>query len=291
MVPRLKCAGGPWRPWPKHMKPESVNTPQPSSRNDQLEAQPGADDHTGPVTVRERFHWVGGESSSGPSPNRPENPMDDQWWNRTRYQLYAPVYDWLAKPWDAGRQRAIERLDLESDDRILILGCGTGGDLDYLPDGTEVVAVDLSEAMVRRTATRAERLDLEVDARVGDAQSLPFGDDRFDAVLLHLVLSVVPEPEAVVSETARVLVPDGRVSIYDKFVPAGETPSLLRRAVNPLARLLFADLNRSLEPMLSGTDLRIESPETVLNGIYWVTTARLQREPSWAGARRLHRGD
>jgi len=233
-----------------------------------------------PSTDNDGVHQVEGAPGSGPQSNRSEAPMIDQWWNRTRYQLYAPVYDWLATPWDAGRQRAIERLELGSDDRILILGCGTGGDLDYLPDGTEVVAFDLAEAMVRRTVERGDRLGLDVDARVGDAQSLPFGDDRFDAVLLHLVLSVVPDPDAVVSETARVLDSDGRVSIFDKFVPAGETPSLVRRAVNPLARLLFADLNRSLEPMLSGTDLRIESPETVLNGIYWVTTARLQPKPS-----------
>ena len=195
-------------------------------------------------------------------------------WNRTRYQLYAPVYDWLAKPWEPGRRRAIERLDLRADDRILILGCGTGGDLEYLPADSEVVAVDVSEAMVRRTRERADRLDLDVDARVGDAQSLPFDDDGFDAVLLHLVLSVVPEPVAVVEETARVLRADGRVSIYDKFVPAGETPSLARRAVNPIARFLFADLNRSLEPMLSGTDLQTGDRDPFLGGFYTVTIAR-----------------
>jgi ubiquinone/menaquinone biosynthesis C-methylase UbiE len=200
--------------------------------------------------------------------------MTDQWWNRTRYQLYAPVYDWLATPWEAGRQRAIERLAPEPDDRILILGCGTGGDLEYLPSGAEVVAIDLSPAMVRRTEARAERLDREVDARVGDAQSLPFDDDRFDAVLLHLVLSVVPDPEAVVSETARVLDADGRVSIYDKFVPADETPSLARRAVNPLTSFLFADVTRSLDPLLAGTCLRTGERETVLGGLYWVTSAR-----------------
>lgn len=71
-----------------------------------------------------------------------------------------------------------------------------------------------------------------MDARVGDARSLPFEDDSFDVVLLHLVLSVIPDSEAVVAETARVLDSDGRVSIYDKFVPRETDPSRLRRAVN-----------------------------------------------------------
>lgn len=103
---------------------------------------------------------------------------------------------------------------------------------------------------------------------------LAFSRAPFDAVLLHLVLSVVQDPEAVVDETARVLDSDGRVSIYDKFVPADETPSLPRRAVNLLAKVLFADLNRSLEPMLSGTYLRTEERDTFLGGIYSVTIAR-----------------
>lgn len=34
-----------------------------------------------------------------------------EWWNRTRYRLYAPVYDRAARPREAGRRRAIERLE------------------------------------------------------------------------------------------------------------------------------------------------------------------------------------
>lgn len=197
-----------------------------------------------------------------------------EWWNRTRYRLYAPVYDLGARPLEKGRERAIERIDPAPDDRILILGCGTGADLAYLPAEASVTAIDVTPAMVRKTERRAQRLGVDVDARVGDARTLPFDDDSFDVVLLHLVLSVVPEPERVVSETARVLAPDGSVSIFDKFVPEGTTPSLARRALNPLARFLFADLTRPLEPMLEGTDLTLESRESLLGGVYTVTVAR-----------------
>ena len=68
---------------------------------------------------------------------------------------------------------------------------------------------------------------MDVDARVGDAQSLPFENDSFNVVLLHLVISVVPDPKALVDEATRVLAPDGRISIYDKFIPEGSSPSLL----------------------------------------------------------------
>lgn len=195
-------------------------------------------------------------------------------WNRAIYRAYAPVYDWLATPFEQGRQRAVERLDLEPGERVLIVGCGTGLDLEYLPEDVDVIAVDLTPAMIDQTEARSERLDREVDARVADARDLDLADDSVDAVLLHLVLSVVPEPEAVLDEAARVLGPDGRVSIYDKFVPADETPSLGRRAVNPAARALFADLNRSLEPMLESAGLVADERETFLGGVYTVTIAR-----------------
>jgi len=81
---------------------------------------------------------------------------------------------------------------------------------------------------------------------------------------LHLVLSVVSDPGAVVAETERVLTPDGRVSIYDKFTPEDGEPALARRVANPVARLLFADLNRPLEPMVDATSFTVGRREPFL---------------------------
>jgi len=209
-----------------------------------------------------------------------------RWWNRTRYQLYAPIYDAVAQPLEHGRKRAIEQIDLDAGDSVLIVGCGTGSDLNYLPDGVQVTAIDAAPAMVRRTRARAEALGREVDARVEDAQNLPFEDDEFDAVLLHLILSVVPTPEAGATETARVLAPDGRVSIYDKFVPEGTEPSLLRRALNPVARFLFSDLTRELNVLLSSAGLEVVEPrESALGGLYTIARARPAAEPARSESR------
>lgn len=195
------------------------------------------------------------------------------WWNRLRYRLYAPVYDWAAKPFETGRRQAIDRLDPDPDDRILILGCGTGMDLDYLPATASITAMDITPAMVAKTNARATDLGMTADTFVGDAASLPFEDARFDAVLLHLVLSVVPDPGAVMAETDRVLADDGTVSIFDKFSPESGKPALIRRVMNPIARTVFADLNRDLDAMLAGTSLTVGPRETLLGGLYTVTTA------------------
>ncbi len=206
-------------------------------------------------------------------------------WNRTRYRLYAPIYDVVARPLNRGRKRAIERLDIEADDRVLLLGAGTGADLAYLPPDVSVTAVDLTPAMVKKIEARADSLGMDVDARVGDAQSLDLPADAFDAVTLHLVLSVVPDPVAVVAEAERVLDPDGRVSIYDKFVPEGTSPSLLRRAVNPLARVLFSDTTRSIEPLVADTALALGERESFLGGLYTVTHAKRKPTTSVVGKR------
>lgn len=205
-----------------------------------------------------------------------------EWWNRTRYRLYAPVYDWAARPLEAGRRRAIERLELGPDDEILILGSGPGVDLDYLPRNAHITAVDAAPEMVERAARRADTLGRAVDARVGDAQNLSLPDDSYDAVLLHLVLSVVPDPHAVAAETARVLRPDGRASVFDKFVAEDEEPSLLRRMLNPAARVLFSDLTRSLDPMLAGSGLEAGAREPVFGGLYTITIARAPSSPGLA---------
>ncbi|WP_263808601.1 class I SAM-dependent methyltransferase [Salinibacter sp.] len=198
-----------------------------------------------------------------------------RWWNRTRYRLYAPVYDALAWPMACGRQRALRWLDPPPDARILLSGCGTGLDLAHLPPETQVTALDAVPAMVRRTKARAQTLGRAVDAHVGDAHALPFEDDSFDVVLLHLLLSVLPDPGAVLAEAARVLAPGGRISIYDKFLPPETPPSLLRRALNPAARVLVSDFNRRLWPMLAGTNLEVVAHRKAgLWGLYTATIAR-----------------
>lgn len=200
-------------------------------------------------------------------------------WNSIRYRLYAPVYDVVASPLERGRKRAIERLDLDADSRILIVACGTGMDLEYLPEDASVTAVDLLPTMVQRTRQRGRTSEQDVTVGIADAHELPFRDDTFDVVLLHLVLSVVPEPTAVVEETDRVLASDGTVSIYDKFSPADGKPALVRRLANPLARLLFADLNRPLEPMIAETALELDDREPHLGGLYTVVTAHPTADP------------
>ena len=193
-------------------------------------------------------------------PPHAEAPDPDRL-NRWRYGLYAPVYDWIAGIFSGQRKVAISALRLQAGQRVLLVGCGTGLDLDFIPAGVAVTGLDLTPGMVRGAEERAHRRGLGGVFVVGDARALPFAAGSFDVVILHLILAVAPEPERIVGEVDRVLVPGGTVSIFDKFLPAGQTPGLGRRLANQVAALMFSELNRTVEPLVAGRGWRVRSDE------------------------------
>ncbi|GAB4428916.1 MAG: class I SAM-dependent methyltransferase [Chloroflexi bacterium OHK40] len=195
-------------------------------------------------------------------------------WNRARYSAYAPLYDLVAAPFAAGRRRSVELLALQPGERVLILGCGTGLDLPLLSGDVRVTAFDLTPAMVHRTATRATGLGRVIDTAVMNGQQVALADGAFDAVVLHLILAVIPDPMACAREAARLLRPGGRAAIFDKWLPDGARPSLARRAVNAVTSAAFSDINRQLGPILATTDLRVTHQEPAgLGGAYQVALA------------------
>lgn len=187
-------------------------------------------------------------------------------WNRIRYTLYAPVYDYAVGTlglFNRGRKRALELAELQSGEQVLLVAAGTGLDLPHIPAGVEVVATDITPAMVDRLERRAQKMEKKVRAEVMDAANLNFPDKSFDCVVLHLALAVVPDPVAAIQEASRVLKPGGRVSIFDKFLEDEAHPSFLRRLVSGVTTILFSNLNRKLGPLLKVGDLQLRRREAV----------------------------
>ncbi len=72
--------------------------------------------------------------------------------------------------------------------------------------GWSPVGMDFSESMV----AIARRLHPDIDFRIGDAESLPFGNASFDAATMNFVILHLAQPEAAIGEAFRVLRTDGR---------------------------------------------------------------------------------
>jgi len=103
-------------------------------------------------------------------------------WNRIIYRLWAPIYDeTLNRFFLFGRKKAIQFLDLQGGERVLIVGVGTGADLPLLPRGVEVTGVDLSREMLAKARLKLEQSPARVKLIQGDAQILLVEPASFDA--------------------------------------------------------------------------------------------------------------
>jgi phosphatidylethanolamine/phosphatidyl-N-methylethanolamine N-methyltransferase len=105
---------------------------------------------------------------------------------------------------------------------------------------------------------------------------LRYPDGSFDAVLLSLILSVVPDGAAAFREAWRVLRPGGRAVVFDKFLPESGQLSLLRRAIGVVVRAIGTDPNRRLSQIISGAPgLVVEQNEpSLLRGQYRIVLLR-----------------
>nr|WP_241175207.1 class I SAM-dependent methyltransferase [Natronolimnobius sp. AArcel1] len=102
--------------------------------------------------------------------------------------------------WDDTRT-ALSPLTLESRERILDVGCGTG-ELSHVladecPSDCEVIGCDVDPTLL-------EFAREHVPVVAGNALELPFADDAFDLVVCQALLINLPDPAAAVTEFARV---------------------------------------------------------------------------------------
>jgi ubiquinone/menaquinone biosynthesis C-methylase UbiE len=201
--------------------------------------------------------------------------FDTNIWHRVVYTLGAPAYNILTRGFRRRRRRSIEAAGIEPGERVLLVGAGTGLDLDFIPRGARVTAIDITPAMLQRLHHRARRLGLAVDARVMDGRAMAFPDGAFDVVILHLILSVIPEPLRCAEEVGRVLRMGGRAVILDKFVPDEGKPPLFNRVMNPVAAFFGTRLDRRLGPLLAAAGLRIVCQKNaMMAGFFKITCAK-----------------
>lgn len=94
--------------------------------------------------------------------------------------------------------------------RALDIGCG-GGFLaeEFAAMGCQVTGIDPSPASIEAARAHAADRGLRIDYRVGTGENLPAEDSAFDLAYCCDVLEHVTDVDRVISETARVLKPDG----------------------------------------------------------------------------------
>jgi ubiquinone/menaquinone biosynthesis C-methylase UbiE len=151
------------------------------------------------------------ESDINPAANRPM-PVEEIADSYAEYADRMHRVEWLDRL-TVGRYRRAQFGDV--DGRVLDVACGIGTNFRYLPDGVELVGIDISPEMLANAEKRLSTLEKEGDLRVMDAQELKFADDSFDTVISALSTCTFPDPITALREMERVCKPDGRIRLLE----------------------------------------------------------------------------
>jgi phosphatidylethanolamine/phosphatidyl-N-methylethanolamine N-methyltransferase len=139
------------------------------------------------------------------------------------YARWAPFYDLIFTSWLAPGRRAGALAASRTEGPILDVGVGTGLDLPLFAPTVRVVGVDLSEPMLLRARHRVERQRLAHVEGLAcmDACRLGFADASFGCAVLMYILSVAPQPAAILDEVARVVRPGGEIIVVNRVSREG----------------------------------------------------------------------
>ena len=194
------------------------------------------------------------------------------------YTLLAPIYDAIvASPTENIRQQSLQRLSKIQPSYVLINGIGSGLDIPFLPEHHQYTATDITPAMLNRAKQRAKAHSLTINFQQADTMALPFENESYDHVVMHLITAVVPHPLKALQEASRVLKPGGKIFILDKFLQPGQL-AITRRILNPLIRhvatrtdVVFEDIHQQCQALKL-----IENKPVMLGG--WFRSIELKKE-------------
>ena len=159
---------------------------------------------------------------------------------REAYRRWAPVYDYtFGKVSTAGRRHAVEIIN-GSSGKVLEVGVGTGLSLPEYKSHLEITGIDLAPEMLEKARERiaSEGLKNVANLQVMDASDLKFPDASFDTVVGMYLITVVPDPEKVMRELARVTKPGGTVMLVNHFSQEDGVRGWVERRMAPFADLV-----------------------------------------------------
>ena len=141
-------------------------------------------------------------------------------WAAGNYSAVAELID-HAPPRDL-----LSHVPVAASDDVLDVAAGTGNiALRAAAAGAQVVGLDLAPELFETARRRAAEQGVTVDWLEGDAEQLPFDDERFDVVLSAFGVQFAPRHAIVARELARVTRPGGRIGLVN-WTPESEIGEL-----------------------------------------------------------------
>jgi ubiquinone/menaquinone biosynthesis C-methylase UbiE len=133
------------------------------------------------------------------------------------YARWAPIYDAVCGSVMVKGRRAAASAARAVGGRILEVGVGTGLSFDDYGATTEITGIDLCAPMLEKARAKmaSGRYPHVKDVLLMDAHDMAFKDATFDCVVAQFVITLVADPEQVLSECHRVVKPGGRIILVN----------------------------------------------------------------------------
>jgi SAM-dependent methyltransferase len=120
------------------------------------------------------------------------DPLTD----RVRATWTAGDFGRIAKGYSLGAAEFIARLELEPDERVLDVACGTGNlALPAARIGASVTGIDIAPNLISQARVRAAAERLAITFDVGNAERLPYANGTFDSVVTMFGAMFAARPE------------------------------------------------------------------------------------------------
>ncbi len=117
-------------------------------------------------------------------------------------------------------------------DVVVEIGAGIGANLDHLPAGTRLIAIEPALQMHDRLRERAAQAGVDLELLAHGAETLPLKDATHDEVICSLVLCTAEDPDRILAEVRRILRPGGRFRFVEHVAaPAWSPRRWLQRAI------------------------------------------------------------
>jgi ubiquinone/menaquinone biosynthesis C-methylase UbiE len=181
-----------------------------------------------------------------------------------------------AEKGELGERRRELLANIEGD--VLEVGAGTGLNLRHYEKAAHVVALEPDPGMARRLPARAAAASVPVEIVSGSAESIPYPDERFDAVVATFVLCSVDDPQAALAEVRRVLKLGAPLVLLEHVRGSGRRAQWQDR-LTPLHRKLAGNchLNRDTHAAVAGAGFDSSNLQpTLLPGTHPLVRTGLQ---------------
>ena len=184
------------------------------------------------------------------------------------YDKFAKVYDWISSKsyYSKPREFAFDQLDLDMNQIVLNLPCGTGQNFEYyqkyLSNSGTIIGIDISQGMLEKAEEKVQKNNwknvktFKADARKIDEYWIKKKLEtelKFDSIFCDLGLSGFPEWESIIDNLIALLKPKGKIVIMDWYI---DKPSLRGTFIKWIGK---GEVNRPLYQYLEDkvTDFKV----------------------------------